>query len=104
MISPTISEPEGAIMGNPTPSGRRRFWRKPRPLGLSTVALMLTAILALGPRAHAAVIKSVQRGAATFTSGQNTLLVTLTAVDATKTIVWGGIQWGGGRNASTNAT
>jgi hypothetical protein len=42
----------------------------------------------------------VQRGAASFSSGQNTLPVALTAVDPSKTIVWGGINWGGGRYAN----
>ncbi|MBI5867790.1 MAG: hypothetical protein HZB43_05815 [candidate division Zixibacteria bacterium] len=73
---------------------------------MNASALFLIAALALLVSAnpvHAAVIKSVQRGTATFTSGANTLPVTLTTVDATKTIVWGGIQWGGGRNSSANA-
>ena len=48
----------------------------------------------------AAVIKSVQSGAATFASGQNTLPVALAALDPSKTIVWGGINWGGGRSAN----
>lgn len=51
----------------------------------------------IGGQAEAAVIKSVQRGTATFASGQNTLPIALTSVDTTKTIVWSGINWGGGR-------
>ncbi|HEU4437439.1 MAG TPA: hypothetical protein VFR89_08235, partial [candidate division Zixibacteria bacterium] len=52
---------------------------------------------------EAASLKSVQRGQAIYASGQNTLPVTLTAVDPGKTIVWGGINWGGGRINSSNA-
>ncbi|MGH8003788.1 MAG: hypothetical protein ACRECJ_03585, partial [Limisphaerales bacterium] len=63
------------------------------------VVLLFGAFLS----AEAASIKSVQRGQATFASGQNTLPVTLTAVDPTRTIVWGGIDWGGGRINSSNA-
>ena len=64
---------------------------------------LLSSCLAYGfTVAQAAVTKSVQRGTATFASGQNTLPVTLTAVDTTKTIVWGGINWGGGRNSSSD--
>ena len=78
--------------------------------GSITVSLLLSFfVLAVVP-AQAAVIKTVQRGTASFASGQNTLPVTLTAVDPTKTIVWGGINWGGGRdttaatNSNANAT
>lgn len=54
-------------------------------------------------QAQAAVIQSVQRGTAAFASGQNTLPVVLTAVDTTRTIVWGGINWGGGRIGISDA-
>jgi hypothetical protein len=55
------------------------------------------ALLGSAGQVWAAVIQSVQRGTATFASGQNTLPVTLAVVDPAKTIVWGGINWGGGR-------
>src|SRR3989304_3517237 len=74
---------------------------------IGTVSLgLLGVFLGTTGQVQAAVINSVQRGMATFASGQNTLPVTLTAVDPTKTIVWGGINWGGGRfdNADPNAT
>ncbi len=67
-------------------------------LVIGIVSLSATALLIItAEQTQAAVIQSVQRGTATFASGQNTLPVTLTAVDPTKTIVWGGINWGGGR-------
>ena len=56
-----------------------------------------------GNQSRGAGIKSVQKGTATFASGQNTLPVTITKVDTSKTVVWGGISWGGGRFASSNA-
>src|SRR3972149_2828630 len=65
-----------------------------RFLGLRTVLVLFIVIgliLGVAVTGQAAVIKSVQRGTATFASGQNTLPVVLTAVDPTKTIVWGGI-------------
>lgn len=56
------------------------------------IALLGAAALLVGQagQTEAAVIQSVQRGTATFVSGQNTLPVVLTAVDTTRTIVWGG--------------
>src|SRR3989337_1463897 len=60
-------------------------------------------VLISGKQAQGAAIKSVEKGTATFASGQNTLPVTITKVDTSKTIVWGGISWGGGRFASSNA-
>ncbi|HXF49424.1 MAG TPA: Ig-like domain-containing protein, partial [Verrucomicrobiae bacterium] len=70
--------------------------------GRLIVAVGLLLFFGVFSSIQAASVKSVQRGQATFASGQNTLPVTLTAVDPTKTIVWGGINWGGGRiNSST---
>jgi hypothetical protein len=54
-------------------------------------------------RAIAAEVKSVQKGTATLAPGVNTLPVALTAVDPTKTFVWGGINWGGGSGANSDA-
>lgn len=67
-------------------------------------ALAETPLSFLGIQsADAAVIKNVQRGSVTFTSGANRMPVTLSAaVDPTKTIVWGGISHGGGRSAGSN--
>ncbi|MGE5693554.1 MAG: hypothetical protein ACM3YF_07235, partial [Candidatus Zixiibacteriota bacterium] len=49
------------------------------------LAVILLLLFGVFSTARAASVKSVQRGTATFTSGQNTLPVTLTAVDPTKT-------------------
>ncbi|MEW5874480.1 MAG: Ig-like domain-containing protein, partial [Candidatus Zixiibacteriota bacterium] len=61
----------------------------------------MTAIPGAAPT-QAAIIQSVQRGSSNIGASQNTLAVGLTPVDPTRTIVWGGIPWGGGR-ANSNA-
>lgn len=65
--------------------------------GITILAIFLLA------QAEGAVIKSVQRGTTTFASGANTATVTINFVDPSKTLVWGGISWGGGRFNSANA-
>ena len=66
----------------------------------NTIIFLAFLLLA---QAEGAVLKSVQRGTATFASGANTTTITINLVDTSKTIVWGGISWGGGRFASSNA-
>ncbi|MCI0532574.1 MAG: hypothetical protein L0Y74_11635, partial [candidate division Zixibacteria bacterium] len=65
--------------------------------------ILIGLTLFCGNYAQGAVVKSVQKGTATFASGQNTLPIVITKVDTSKTIVWGGISWGGGRFASSNS-
>ena len=78
---------------------RQRYRKFP---GYAQAGLLFIILLLGAEVSHGAIIKTVQRGSATYTSGQNTLPVTLTAVDTTKTIAWGGINWGGGRNSSAD--
>src|SRR5574341_28251 len=69
-------------------------------------AILIGLALLSVSQVQSASLKSVQSGTATFDSLQNTHPLTLSAVDTSKTIVWGGISWGGGRfnSASANAT
>ncbi|MCI0596191.1 MAG: Ig-like domain-containing protein, partial [candidate division Zixibacteria bacterium] len=71
--------------------------------GHIAVAAVLLLFWGVFSSAEAASVKSVQQGQAIYSAGQNTLPAALSAVDPTKTIVWGGINWGGGRINTSNA-
>src|SRR5574341_1397389 len=58
-------------------------------------AILIGLALLSVSQVQSASLKSVQSGTATFDSLQNTHPLTLSAVDTSKTIVWGGISWGG---------
>ncbi len=69
-------------------------------------AILIGLALISASQVQGASVKSVQSGTATFDSLQNTHPITLSTVDTAKTLVWGGISWGGGRfnSAAANAT